>query len=169
MSCGVKLLNLELGPKKSKKYERLYNGIHERISKKLLKSNSNNELELIKKFMEAKSEFDKYRPKNKNNELFHTSLRKFSFNNYNTFFLMRDCLSKYDISVNLFTEKGIYYVKTNNYLIFDKKIFEIDNYNRKESDFFVLSENLIYVNTYRRLSNLYKLINSEKHPNMKKQ
>jgi len=159
MNFGEKLIELELGSKKSIKYKRLYSGIRERISKKLKKSK--NELELIKNFLDAKSEFDKYKPKNMSNELFHTSLRKSAFNNYNLFFVMRDCFKEFEINVNLFTENGIYYIKTENYLIFNNKIVEIENHNRNE-DFFVLSENLIFVNTYRRLSNLFKLIDMDK-------
>ena len=84
MNYGVKLLDLELGPKKSIKYKRLYDGMCEKISKKLVRSYT--ELELIKKFIEAKNEFDKCKPQNKNNEFFHTSIKKGAFNNYNLFF-----------------------------------------------------------------------------------
>lgn len=161
MKSGEKLLEIELGKKKSKKYKRLYNGIFNRITEKLKSSNS--ELELIEKFISASNEFNSNKPKNKNNEFFHTSLRKQAFNNYNLFFLMKDCLENYNINVNIFTIKGVYYIKTDNYLIFDKKITEHDNFHRSEKDdFFVFNENLIYVNTFRRLSNIYKLINKEK-------
>lgn len=160
MKSGERVLEIELG-RNSKKYKKLYKGILEKMKEGI--ENQNSEKEVIDIFFKNFNEYNERKPLNEENDFLHVSLKKKTFNNYNLFFLMKDTLKEYGISVNLFTINGSYHVKTNNYLILNNEITYIKDFQREEKDaFYVVGKNLNYINTYNRLFNFYKKIDEKK-------
>lgn len=156
MKNGVKLLELELG-KKSDNYKLKYNKMCKHIINKL--KGVYDEVELIDKFNFS---IRKFKSEKNTNKLFHSALDTGDFDNYNLYFIMKDCFEKFQMDVNLFTMKGKYFVKTENFYIMQNKIIvNIDEFPFNE-EVYVLNKELILTKEYERLMKFYSKLNPNK-------